>query len=68
MSTLTNAWHRLWTTGMFENEPADEDFEDFINTENGIMPNFMDDTEISSDEHVNKLEEVGIEVLNTGTM
>lgn len=52
---------------MFENEPAVEDFEDFINTENRIMPNFTDDTETSLDEHVNKLEEVGIEALNTGT-
>lgn len=49
---------------MFENEPAKEDFEDFINTENGIVPNFTDDTETSSDEHVNKLEELGMEVLN----
>lgn len=52
---------------MFENEPADEDFEDFIDTENRIMPNIMDDTETASDEHVNKLE-VSREVLNTGTI
>lgn len=51
---------------MFENEPAVEDFEDFIDTENRIVPNFMDET--SSDEHVNKLEEVSIEALNAGTI
>ena len=38
--------------------------EDFTHTEDRIMPNFMDDTEASSAGHVNKLEEVGIEVLN----
>ena len=38
--------------------------EDFIDTENRIIPNFMDDTETASEEHVNKLE-VSI-VLNTG--
>lgn len=52
---------------MFENEPADEDLEDFISTENGIMPNLMDDTEAPSDEHANKLG-AGIEVPNTGTL
>lgn len=41
---------------MFHSEPADEDFEGFINSKNRIMTNFTRDAEISSAEHVNKLE------------
>lgn len=52
---------------MVENERAGEDVEG-LSHKNRIMPDFMDDTDMSSAEHVNHSEEADVEVLNTGTI
>lgn len=36
-STLTNGWHRLQATMMFENDLADEDFEGFHDSNEKTM-------------------------------
>lgn len=53
---------------MVENERAGEDVEGLISHKNRIMPDFMEDTDTSSAEHVKNSEEAAVEVLNTGTI
>ncbi|XP_005333826.2 jerky protein [Ictidomys tridecemlineatus] len=65
-STLTNAWHRLWATMMFENDLTDEDFEGFRDSNEKIMiSKLITYAKSLSAESVNKLEEADIEeILN----
>ncbi|XP_047409895.1 jerky protein-like [Sciurus carolinensis] len=64
--TLTNAWHKLWATMMFENDLADEDFEGFRDSNEKIMiSKLITYAKSLSAESVNKLEEADIEeILN----
>ncbi|XP_023572006.1 jerky protein homolog-like [Octodon degus] len=65
-STLTNAWHRLWATMMFENDLADEDFEGYKDSNEKMMiSKLITYAKSLSAESVNKLEEADIEeILN----
>nr|XP_020009435.1 jerky protein [Castor canadensis] len=61
-STLTSAWHRLWATMMFENDLADEDFEEFSDSNEKMMiSKLITYAKSLSAESVNKLEEADIE-------
>ncbi|XP_006147685.1 jerky protein homolog-like [Tupaia chinensis] len=60
--TLTNAWHRLWATMMFENDLADDDFEGFRDSNEKMMiSKLITYAKSLSVESVNKLEEADIE-------
>ncbi|XP_048194687.1 jerky protein homolog-like [Perognathus longimembris pacificus] len=65
-STLTNAWHRLWATMMFENYLSDEDLDGFRGSNEKMMiTKLITYAKSLSAESVNKLEEADIEeILN----
>ncbi|XP_012515156.1 PREDICTED: jerky protein-like [Propithecus coquereli] len=61
-STLTNAWHRLWATMMFENDLADKDFEGFKDSnEKTMVSKLITYAKSLLAKSVNKLEEADIE-------